>query len=131
MRRGRMIQQNVITSNTQPIEAHKARIRTHNTLIIILLILGATLMLSLYVYQASVLYATQLQIKHKQQEYARQERLNAESLAFYAQTQSMEEMVRRAHASGYGPPKTNQIKYVRYDNGASAFVKNNEIAARR
>jgi hypothetical protein len=126
-----MIQQNIITSNTQPIEAHKARIRTHNTLIFILLILGATLMLSLYVYQASVLYATQLEIQNRQQEYARQERLNAESLAFYAQTQSMEAMVRRARASGYGPPKANQIKYVRYENGAPAFVKTNEVAARR
>ena len=126
-----MIQQNVITSSTQPIEAHKARIRTHNTLITILLILGATLMLSLYVYQASVLYATQLEIKNSQQDYARQERLNAESLAFYAQTQSMEAMVRRARASGYAPPRSNQIKYVRYDNGAPAFIKTNEIAARR
>ncbi len=126
-----MIQQNVITSNTQPIERHKARVRTHNALILILLILGATIMLSLYVYQTSALYAAQLEIRVKQQDYARQERLNAESLAFYAQTQSMEAMVRRARASGYGPPAPDQIKYVRYNNGAPAFVKNNEVAVRR
>jgi hypothetical protein len=129
-----MIQQNVITSHTQPVEVHKARIRHRDTLIAIMLILGVTLMLSLYVYQASVLYATRLSIESARQDYARQERLNAESLAFYAQTQSMEAMVRRARASGYGPPQASQIKYVRFDDGGPAFVQTDnsrEVATRQ
>ena len=128
-----MIQQNVITSSAQPVEAHKAKIRNNNTILAVMLILGITLMLSLYVYQASILYTTRLEIQAKEQEYARHERLNAEALVLLARTQSMEEMVRRAQASGYGPPKQNQIKYVYIDNGAlvSTQSNENEVAARR
>ncbi len=119
-----MIQQNAITSSSQPIEAHQARIRNYNTFFMILLIVGITLILSLYVYQASALYATQLAIEASHQEYARHQRLNAEALILLSQTQSMEAMVRRAQASGYGPPKADQIKYVRIHDNATAFVQN-------
>ena len=127
-----MIQQNIITSGAQPIEAHKTNIRSSNTLFAVMLILGVTLLLSLYVYQTSVIYTTQLEIQAKEQEYARQERLNAEALAYLARTQSMEEMVRRARASGYGPPKANQITYVNVENGQSiSSNRSNEVAARQ
>jgi hypothetical protein len=114
-----MIQQNAITSGSHSIEARQARSRNYNTLLAILLILGVTLMLSLYVYQTSALYATQLAIQAKQHEYARHQRLNAEALILLAQTESMEAMVRRARASGYGPPGPDQIKYVRINDGAA------------
>ena len=126
-----MIQQNIITSTSQPIEVHKTRIRNYNTILSIALILVITLVLSLYVYQASVLYTTQLAIQNSEQEYARQERLNAEALILLAQTQSMETMIHRAQSSGYGPPKANQIKYVNIDNGEPVFVKAKEIATRQ
>ena len=126
-----MIQQNIITSSAHPIEARKTKSRNSNTILAVLLILGITLMLSLYVYQASVIYTTQLAIQAKEQEYARHERLNAEALTMLARTQSMDEMVRRAQASGYGPPKANQIKYVYIHDGALVSAPANEVAARR
>jgi len=119
-----MIQQNAIASTAKPAESHKAKIKNTNTLLAVLLILGATVMFSLYVYQASVLFATQMQIQNKQLEYARQERLNAEALVLLSQSQSMDAMVRRAQASGYGPPKADQIKYVYIQNGSPTFVDN-------
>ncbi len=125
-----MIQQNIIASTSQPIEIHKARIRSHNTILSIIVILGITLILSLYVYQASALYMTRLAIHSSEQDYARQQRLNAESLILLARTQSMETMIHRAQSSGYGPPKADQIKYVNIDNGQPSFVRIHEVAAR-
>ncbi len=126
-----MIQQNVITSSAQAIEARKTKSRNNSVILALLLILGITLLLSLYVYQASVLYTTQLAIQAKGQEYARHERLNAEALTMLARTQSMDEMVRRARASGYGPPKPSQIKYVYIHDGALSTAPANQVAARR
>jgi hypothetical protein len=126
-----MIQQNAIASTVQPIEVRKNRIKNTNTLLAVLLILGATLMFSLYVYQASVIFSTEMAIKNKQMEYARQERLNAESLVMLAQTQSMESMVRRAEASGYQPPETKQVKYVFMRNGKPIFAQNASVSINR
>jgi len=126
-----MIQQNVITSNAQPITAGQTRVRIHSALIVIMLIISLTLMFSLYVYQASEIYNAQLALEAQKQDYASHERLNANALALYAQTQSMDEMIRRAQASGYGPPKAGQIKYVRLNDGAPNFVKSNAVASRR
>ena len=124
-----MIQQNAIASTARPAEAHQARIKNTNTLLAVLVILGATVMFSLYVYQASILFTTQAKIQAKQQEYARQERLNAEALVLLARTQSMDTMVRRAQNSGYAPPQTSQIKYVFMRNGAPTFITRNAAAA--
>ncbi len=123
-----MIQQNAITSTRPPVAAKKARVRNGNAILAILLILGVTLMLGLYVYQASVLYTTQLAIQDKEQEYARHQRLNAEALILLAQTQSMASMVNRAESSGYRPPSAKQIRYVRIDDGVSAFIPGHEVA---
>ena len=124
-----MIQQNAIASTARPAEAHKTRIKNTNTLLAVLVILGATVMFSLYVYQASILFTTQTQIQKKQMEYARQERLNAEALVLLARTQSMDTMVRRAQNSGYAPPEASQIKYVFMRNGAPTFISRNAAAA--
>jgi len=121
-----MIQQNVITSTTQPIESHKARIRAHNTIFAIIVILGITLILSLYVYQASALYAVNLSIKHSEYEYARQQRLNAEALTMLAQTQSMETMVERVKSAGYTQPTAEQIKYVKLSGPSNHYLKVSE-----
>jgi hypothetical protein len=126
-----MIQQNAIASTVQPIEVRKNRIKNTNTLLAVLLILGATLMFSLYVYQASVIFSTEMAIKNKQMEYARQERLNAESLVMLAQTQSMESMVRRAEASGYQPPEAKQVKYVFMRDGRPIFAQNASVSINR
>jgi len=128
---GMMIQQNVITSNAHPITAGQTRIRIHRTLVIMMLIMSLTLMFSLYVYQASVIYNAQLTLEAQKETYASHERLNASALVLYAQTQSMDEMIRRAQASGYGPPKASQIKYVRLNNGSPSFVQSNAVASRR
>ncbi len=126
-----MIQQNAIASTIQPVEIHKNRIKNTNTLLAVLLILGATLMFSLYVYQASVLFSTEMAIKNKQMEYARQERLNAEALVMLAQTQSVESMVRRAEASGYRPPESKQVKYVFMQDGSPTFAQNRAVSINR
>jgi len=126
-----MIQQNIITSSAHAIEAPKTHSRNSSALLAALLILGVTLMLSLYVYQASVIYTTQLAIQVREQEYARRERLNAEALTLLARTQSMNEMVRRARTSGYGPPKASQIKYVYIHDDFLGSTPANEVAARR
>ena len=123
-----MIQQNAITSTTPPMAAKKTRIRHGNAIIAIVLILGATLMLSLYVYQASVLYTTQLAIQAREQEYARHQRLNVESLVLLAESENMAAMVERAKLSGYGPPKAHQIRYVRIKDGAPTFAQSREVA---
>ena len=125
-----MIQQNAITSPSQTLTARQARIRSYNTILTILLILGITLILSLYLYQISAIYATQLTIQDKQLEYARHQRLNAEALVLLAQTQSMESMVRRARGAGYGPPQADQIRYVRINESATLFARNDAPANR-
>lgn len=125
-----MIQHNAITSQVKPVEIHRTRIQVQNTLLIIAFIVGMTLLFSLYVYQASIVYTTQQQLIAQQQAYARNQRLNNEALVLYAQTQSMSEMVRRARASGYGPAQASQIKYVRIENGNPIFVDSAQVARR-
>ncbi len=123
-----MFRQNIIASHTQPIELHKARIRNHNALIAILAILGVTIMFSFYVYQASVLYSTQLAIQAEQQHYARQQRQKAEALVLYAQTKSISTMVRRAQSSNFAPPQPGQITFIRPSSLRSDYTQNNSNA---
>jgi len=126
-----MIQQNVITSTSRPIEVQKTKITNYNTILAIAIILGITIILSLYVYQSSALYLTERAIYNSEQAYARQMRLNNEALALLAQTQSMENMVRRAQAMGYAPPTAEQIKYVYIEPSDNALVTINETSTRQ
>jgi hypothetical protein len=126
-----MIQQNIISSPTQPIELQKTKIRNQNTLIVILLTLGVALLFSLYVYQAASLYSSKLTLAAKEQAFARTERLNAEALVYYAQTNSMETMVRRASNAGFGPAEASQFQYVYIRQPAVTLMPSNEIVARQ
>ncbi|HID34036.1 MAG TPA: hypothetical protein EYP25_05595 [Anaerolineae bacterium] len=127
-----LFQQNVISSEA-PAKAIQTRIRFHRAILVMLMIAGITLLLSLYVYQVSVNYAIRMQIEAKKLEYAREQRLLAAKLQMLGETNNIEAMVRRARASGYGPPSPSQIRYVREDDG-SVFVQSDlipTITARR
>ena len=112
-----VVQHNAISPEAQPLAAHYAGIRFHRALLALLVIAGVTILLGLYVYQASVRYQLQLDIRRTEQEYAREQRLLTMKLQQYAEAQSMEEIVQRARAAGYRPPTTAQIRYVKIDNG--------------
>ena len=112
-----VIQQNAITSEASTSVASQTRIQFHRAALIILLIVGITILLSLYVYQASVNYTVQMRIEGKKQEYAREQRVLATKLQLLGESQSIEAMVSRAKAAGYQPPQPSQIRYVRKDGG--------------
>ncbi len=112
-----VIQHNAISPEAQPLAAQYAGIRFHRALLTLLVIAGITILLSLYVYQASVHHQLQLDILRTEQDYAREQRLLTLKLQQYAEAQSMEEVVQRARAAGYRPPTSSQIRYVRVDNG--------------
>ena len=126
-----MIQRNAISSTTQPIELQKIKIRNQNSLLAILFILGMTLLLSLYVYQAAAIFQMRTTFETKQQEFARTERLKAEALTFYAQTRSMETMTHRAERSGFGPPEADQFQYVKVNQTLTIRVPENATTARQ
>ncbi len=107
------VQQRAIATE-MPITASEqhTQVQSHRVLLAILFIMGITLMLSLYVYQAAATYAVQQHIQEKNRQYAREQRMLAQRLQEYAIIQSMDEVVHRARAAGYGPPTPSQIKYV-------------------
>jgi len=112
-----VFQQNAIASKTRTTAAPKARVQLHRSVLAILLIAGITLLLSLYVYQASVNYTIQYRIEEKKLEYAREQRLLATKLQMLGESQSINAMVTRAKTSGYGPPEPSQIRFVWEDTG--------------
>ncbi len=97
----------------QILRAQESRVSLYRALLAIAMIVGLTLLLGLYVYQASLSYQVQYRIAAENQAYAREQRLLILSLTDYAAAQSMDAMVQRARAAGYGPPRPGQIRYVR------------------
>ena len=126
-----VFQQNAISSEAPA--STRTRIHFHRTMLAVLLIAGITLLLSLYVYQASVNYSAQMQIQRKKQEYAQEQRLLAAKLQTYGAAQSIEKMAQRAKAAGYAPPKPSQIRYVLKDTGKTFSLQqiNPNLTARR
>jgi len=125
-----MIQQNIISSPQSSVGAYQANFRLHRVMLAVLLILGATIMVSIYVYQATVIYSTQSNIQAKYAIYAQSKRAEANTLALYAKNQSMENMSRRAQAMGFGPPKSSQIKYVYVPANPAIVQSQSHIVAR-
>ncbi len=116
------VQQHAIATEA-PISAsqQRTRVQAHRAMLAILFIMGLTLMFSLYVYQAAATYTVEQHIQAKTRQYAREQRLLAQRLQEYAMAQSMDEVVHRARAAGYGPPKPSQIKYV-FEEGTAAVA---------
>ncbi|HHB91381.1 MAG TPA: hypothetical protein ENK60_08760 [Anaerolineae bacterium] len=110
-----VFQQNAIASESRTAAAPQARIQFHRAVLVVLLMMGITILLSLYVYQASVNYTVELRIEQKKVEYAREQRLLAAKLQLLGESQNITTMVARARAAGYGPPEMTQIRYVRED----------------
>lgn len=125
-----MIQQNIISSPQRAAGAYQASFRLHRVMLAILLILGATIMVSIYVYQATVIYSAQRNIQAKYALYAQNKRAEANTLAIYAKNQSMATMTHRAQAMGFGPPKSSQIKYVRVPANPAIMQTQSHIVAR-
>ncbi len=109
-----MYVQHQAIATDSPIAASRqhTRVQYHRALMAILFIMGITLMFSLYVYQAAATYTVEQQIEEKSRQYAREQRVLAQRLQEYAMAQSMDEVVHRAQAAGYGPPTPSQIHYV-------------------
>lgn len=80
------------------------RTRPQQALLAILLIVGVTAVLCLYLFQISRITVTNYGITSLQQDHARLQRENSNLLASYAHEQSMAQMKKRALAAGFGPP---------------------------
>lgn len=87
------------------------RIRLHQTLVTVALIIGIALVLCLYLYQISRVTVANYDYLNSQASYQRLQRENANLLAEYAIEQSLAKMDERARAAGYGPVETP--RYVR------------------
>lgn len=79
------------------------RTRPQQALLAILLLVGVTAVLCLYLFQASRTTVTTYGITHLQRDYARLQRENSNLLARLALEQSMTQMKKRALAAGFGP----------------------------
>ncbi len=111
-----------LTAEGPILRAQESRASLYRALLAIAMIVGLTLLLGLYVYQASLNYQIQHRIAAETRAYAREQRLLVLSLTEYAAAQSMDAMVQRAQAAGYGPPRPGQIRYVRLQSPGGSRV---------
>lgn len=101
-------------SNLWPLGAgvsdRSLRTRPQQAFLGILLIIGVTAVLCLYLFQTSRITVTNFGITHLQRDYERLQRENSNMLASYAHEQSIAQMKKRALAAGFGPPA--DLEYV-------------------
>lgn len=86
------------------------RTRPQQAMLAILLIIGVTVVLCLYLFQTSRITVTNYGITNLQLDYARLQRENSNLLASFAFEQSMAEMKKRATSAGFGP--ITELDYV-------------------